>query len=235
MTRPPFLLSSVGERLLHHLAADFAARIGRGVDVDIVLAGRRGRRPARRSAWRCLRPGSRWRSGSQRRRRRSCRLRRARGNARRWRDRRGRNRSASSSASCWRDRSRCRRCPCAALVFGGTSALPSSVAFILSAKAGPAKAIGCTQRKRGKHGLVRHGFLPVGVKRRCQLQNNGLSDLFPKRPLNALKFPGSLWLESAAILAVRVEASNDGSVNAATNSPCCRSGRRRRRSAFSGG
>ena len=26
-------------KLLHHLAADFAARIGRGVDVDVVLAG----------------------------------------------------------------------------------------------------------------------------------------------------------------------------------------------------
>ncbi len=42
------------ESLLRHLTADLAARVGRGVDVDVELAGRAGRRPARRSA--SLRP-----------------------------------------------------------------------------------------------------------------------------------------------------------------------------------
>jgi hypothetical protein len=35
LTRPVWVAA-----LLHHLAADFAAGIGRGVDVDVVLAGR---------------------------------------------------------------------------------------------------------------------------------------------------------------------------------------------------
>jgi len=38
-----------------------------------------------------------------------------------------------------------------------------------------------TERKRGKYGLVRHGFLPVDNKRWRQPQNNACSDLFPKR------------------------------------------------------
>jgi len=56
--------------------ADFSAGIGRGMDVDVVYCRTRSRRPGRRSASRCLRPGWCRRSGSQRRRRRSCRLRR---------------------------------------------------------------------------------------------------------------------------------------------------------------
>ena len=154
----PFALS-FRRNLLRHLAADFAARIGCGVDVDVVLAGRRDRRPARRSAWRCLRPGSRWRSGSQRQRRRSCRLRRARGNARRWRGRRGRNRSPSSSASCWRHHSRCRRCRCrrwcSAALRTCRPALPSSFG-----EGGSGEGNGGTQRKRGKHGLGSTWFSP---------------------------------------------------------------------------
>ena len=34
------LVSPNSKALLRHLTADFAARIGRGVDVDVVLAGR---------------------------------------------------------------------------------------------------------------------------------------------------------------------------------------------------
>src|SRR5437868_15432298 len=37
-TRPPLSFWST-ENLLRHLTADFAARIGRGVNVDVVLAG----------------------------------------------------------------------------------------------------------------------------------------------------------------------------------------------------
>src|SRR5882724_5154503 len=71
--------------------------------------------------------------------------------------------------------------PVAALVLGGTWALPSSVAFIFSAKAGPAKAIAAPSASVTSMVLFDMVFLPVDVKRPCQPQNNDFPNLFPIR------------------------------------------------------
>jgi len=54
------------------------------------------------------------------------------------------------------------------------------VTYYASAKAGPAKATAAANASVANMVLFDIGFLPVDVKRRCQLQNNGLPDLFPK-------------------------------------------------------
>src|SRR5436309_6295481 len=91
--------------------------------------------------------------------------------------------------------------PVPALAFGGTSALPSSVAFILSAKAGPANATAAANASVASMVLFDIGFLPVDAKRRCQLQNSALPDLFPNwRSTHEISWKPIA--ESAAILAI---------------------------------
>ena len=53
------------------------------------------------------------------------------------------------------------------------------------------------------------------------------SGFIPKRPLNAQNFLEA-YVGKCGHTSRHVEAPDDGSVNAATNSPCCRPGRRRR-------
>src|SRR5437899_5659061 len=119
--------------------------------------------------------------------------------------------------------------PLAALVLGGTWALPSSVAFILSARAGPAKAIAAPSANVTSMVLFDMVFLPVDIKRPCQPQNNDFTNLFPKRR----QTPEISWkplAQSAFILAIEFAVLDYGSVNAATNAPWldpCRHRRRR--------
>src|SRR4030088_2246814 len=92
--------------------------------------------------------------------------------------------------------------PVAALGLGGTCALPSSVAFILSATAGPAKAIAAPSANVTSMVLLDMVFLPVDVKRPCQPQNNDFTNLFPKRR-QRLKISWKLMAQSAFILELR--------------------------------
>src|SRR6266508_4799008 len=93
--------------------------------------------------------------------------------------------------------------PLAALVLGGTWALPSSVAFILSAKAGPAKAIAAPSANVTSMVLFDMVFLPVDVKRPCQPQNNDFTNLFPKRR-QACEISWKLTAQSAFILVIEL-------------------------------
>src|SRR5258708_5455642 len=82
--------------------------------------------------------------------------------------------------------------PVPLVVVAGTSDLPSSVAFILSAKAGPAKATVAPSANVASMVLVfdmvfsllasSHGvrFKTVSVSKRCQFQNNATRNLFPE-------------------------------------------------------
>src|SRR5215210_8079583 len=71
--------------------------------------------------------------------------------------------------------------PFAALVFGGTSDLPSSVAFILSAKAGPANAKVAPSASVASMVLVFDMVLSLLTSSLVvPVQNNGISFLFPE-------------------------------------------------------
>src|SRR6266487_793945 len=93
--------------------------------------------------------------------------------------------------------------PLAALVLGGTWALPSIVAFIFSARAGPAKAIAAPSASVTSMVLFDMVFLPVDVKRPCQPQNNDFPNLFPIRRQRA-KISGKPMAQSAFILVVEL-------------------------------
>jgi hypothetical protein len=78
--------------------------------------------------------------------------------------------------------------PVAALVLGGTWALPSSAAFILSAKAGPAKAIAAPSVSVTSMVLFDMAFLPVDVSLKTTIFR-----IYSRNADNAQKFRGSLW------------------------------------------
>src|SRR4029450_4182358 len=87
--------------------------------------------------------------------------------------------------------------PVAALVLGGTCALPSSAAFILSAKAGPAKAIAAPSVSVTSMVLFDMVVLPLTS---CQPQNNDFPNLCPKRRQRP-KISWKPMAQSASILA----------------------------------
>src|SRR5215207_87299 len=93
--------------------------------------------------------------------------------------------------------------PLAALVLGGTWALPSSVAFILSADAGPTKAIAAPSASVTSMVLFDMVFLPVDVKRKRQPQNNDFTNLFPKRRQRP-KISCKPMAQSASILVIEL-------------------------------
>src|SRR5260370_32828158 len=82
--------------------------------------------------------------------------------------------------------------PLAAVVVGGTSALPSSVAFIFSAKAGPAKAIAAPSAIVASMVLFDMVFSLL-------TSNDGVSfkttpfRIYSRNGAERAKFPASLW------------------------------------------
>src|SRR4029077_17574465 len=183
--------------LLCYLATDFAGRIGRGVDVDVVIAGHE--------------------VGGLRVRQGGAALDRARSSIR---DRNGNAAVLAGFGGTVKMRggggarqARIGDLP-AQLLAGGIIVDVSGAGAGARVRRHLGLAVQCrfhlvgkgrsdegdrrTQRDGSKHGLVRHGFLPVDVKRWCQLQNKAFSDLFPKRRLT----PEISWKLMAGVAAI---------------------------------
>src|ERR1700730_16412096 len=93
--------------------------------------------------------------------------------------------------------------PLAGLAFGGTSDLPSSVAFIFSAKAGPAKAMVAPSASVASVVLVFDMVFSLLASSEGQFQNNRIPVLFPEWTQTP-RILRQLMAEIAAILANRL-------------------------------
>jgi hypothetical protein len=82
-----------------------------------------------------------------------------------------------------------------ALVLAGTSDLPSSVAFILSAKAGPAKAIVAPSASVASMVLLFDMFLSLLASSDGANFKTLDFRLYSRNELNRFKFSGRLWQE----------------------------------------
>lgn len=83
--------------------------------------------------------------------------------------------------------------PLAALAFVGTEDAPYSVAFILSAKAGPAKAAVAPSTSVANMVVFEMLFFLLASSDDVSSQNNEISFFIPKGGLNPGEFSGSLW------------------------------------------
>src|SRR3954452_2193617 len=106
--------------------------------------------------------------------------------------------------------------PFAALVFGGTSELPSSVAFILSARAGPANATVAPNPSITSMVLVFDMVLSLLTLVVCQLQTMKMR-FYSRNRKERSKFSASLWRRYGPYYSAG-QVVDDGWVNAATNS-----------------
>src|SRR6476646_8514421 len=105
--------------------------------------------------------------------------------------------------------------PVAALVLGGTSALPSSVAFILSAKAGPANANVAANASDASVVLLDMIFL-LDMAFSLLTANDGVRfktaffRIYSRKGRRTRQISWKPFDESAAILSLRVQAPHDG-------------------------